>query len=484
MSSYDLVVIGSGPAGEKGAAQAAYFGKRVAVVERADRPGGSAVRSAGVPSKTLRETALYLTGFRKRETYGLSLQLHPTLALERLTTRTAQVIATRVASVQANLERHGVDLIRGAARLGPGRSVVVSAQDGVERSLGADVVLIATGSRPLRPPQIPFDDPDVHDSESIIGLEQLPSTMAIIGAGPVGCEYASTFTALGVQITLVDLAERLVPFMDAEISELLARSFADMGMRLLLGAGVATVERVDGQLRVGLAGGQVLRPGKVLVVAGRAGTTEELGLEAAGVATDARGRIVVDQTYRTTAEGIYAAGDVIGPPALASVSMEQGRVAVCHAFDIPFKDTVDPLPPFGIYCIPEAAMVGMTEEQARAEGIDYEVGRGWFAHSPRAQISGSTEGLIKLVFRREDRSLLGVHILGEAAGELIHQGQAAIGCGEAIDTFIHRTFNIPTLSETYKYAAYDGLQRLSGRALPGPSGLSTRAQGRNAGEGP
>jgi NAD(P) transhydrogenase len=337
MNSYDLVVIGAGPAGEKGAAQAAYFGKRVAVVEQADRPGGSAVKSAGVPTKTLRETALYITGFRKRETYGLSLQLDPILTLERLTTRTAEVIATRVESVRANLERHEIDLIRGAARLGPGRSVTVRSEDGAEHSLGADVVLIATGSRPFRPPQVPFHDPDVHDTESIIGLDQIPSTMAIIGGGPVGCEYASVFTALGVEVTLLDRAERLLPFMDAEVSQLLARTFAEMGMRLLLGAGVATVERVDEELQVGLAGGEVLRPGKVLFAAGRAGNTEGLGLEEAGVDTDARGRIVVDETYRTTAEGIYAAGDVIGPPALASVSMEQGRVAACHALVSPSR---------------------------------------------------------------------------------------------------------------------------------------------------
>jgi NAD(P) transhydrogenase len=225
------------------------------------------------------------------------------------------------------------------------------------------------------------------------------------------------------------------------------------------------VERADGELRVGLAGGEVLRPDLLLFAAGRAGNTEGLGLQESGVQTDARGRIVVDPTYKTTAEGVYAAGDVIGPPALASVSMEQGRVAICHAFGIPFKDTVDPLPPFGVYSIPEAAMVGMTEEQAKAEGIDHEVGRGWFDHSPRAQISGSTEGLVKLVFRRDDRTLLGVHIVGEIAGELIHVGQAAIAAGATIDTFIHHTFNVPTLTETYKYAAYDGLQRLSGHVL-------------------
>jgi NAD(P) transhydrogenase len=460
MDSIDMIVIGGGPAGEKAAVQAAYFGKRVALVDRGESPGGSAVRSAGIPTKTLRETALYITGFRRRDAYGLSLQLQPTLALERLMARTADVIATRTESVGANLDRHGVQLFRGEARLGPSRSVIVRSEGGSERTLRAGVILIASGSRPLRPPEIPFDDPDVHDSESIVGLDRIPGTMVVIGGGPVGCEYASVFTALGVEVTLLDSADRLLPFMDAEISHALAGSFARMRMRLVLGSGVGAVERVGGELRVTLASGDRLHPDKVLFAAGRAGNTEGLGLEGAGVETDARGRIVVDDTYRSTADGIYAAGDVIGPPALASVSMEQGRVAACHAFGIPFKETVDPLPPYGIYSIPEVAMVGMTEDGARAEGVDCEVGRGWFEHSPRAQIAGSTEGLIKLVFRRADRRLLGVHIIAEIAGELIHVGQGAIGAGESIDTFIHRTYNVPTYGETYKYAAYDGLQRL------------------------
>lgn len=463
--SFDMIVIGAGPAGEKAAVQAAFYGKRVAVVDMAASPGGSAVRSAGVPTLTLRETASYLTGFRRRDTYGLSLQLLPSLVLERLLSRTAEVIATRTASVRANLDRHGVQLLRGQARLGPGPSVIVRAGDGSEQALRVGVILIATGSRPLRPPEIPFDDPDVDDSESIIGLDRIPRTMVVIGGGPVGCEYASVFTALGVEVTLLDLADRLLPFMDTEISEVLARAFADMGMRLVLGAGPGTVARVGGELRVTLAGGERLRPEKVLFVAGRAGVTDGLGLPEAGVKTDARGRIVVDDTYRTTAKGIYAAGDVIGPPGLASVSMEQGRVAATHAFGIAFKQALDPLAPYGVYSIPEAAMVGMTEQAANEAGIDCEVGRGWFEHSPRAQIAGSTQGLVKLVFRRDDRRLLGVHIVGELAGELIHQGQAAIGAGEPIDTFIDRTFNIPTFSETYKYAAYDGLQRLEGKRL-------------------
>ncbi len=438
--SFDMIVIGAGPAGEKAAVQAAFYGKRVAVVDQAATPGGSAVQSAGVPTKTLRETALYLTGFQRRDTYGLSLQLLPSLALERLLTRTAEVIATRTASVQANLDRNRVQLLRGQARLGPGPSVIVRSNGGSERTLRAGVVLIATGSKPLRPPDIPFEDPDVHDSETIIGLDRIPQTMVVIGGGPVGCEYASVFTALGVEVTLLDRADRVLPFMDTEISDVLARAFAGMGMRLTLGSGAGAVARVGGQLRVTLASGERLHPEKVLFVAGRAGTTEGLGLPEAGVKTDA-----------------------LGPPALASVSMEQGRVAATHAFGIDFKQTLDPLAPYGVYSIPEAAMVGMTEQAAKAAGIDCEVGRGWFAHSPRAQIAGSTEGLIKLVFRRDDRRLLGVHIVGELATELIHHGQAAIGAGEPIDTFIDRTFNIPTYSETYKYAAYDGLQRIEGK---------------------
>src|SRR5262245_57292404 len=326
-----MIGIGGGPAGEKAAVQATVHGKRVAVVDRAACPGGSAVRSAGAPLMTLRETASYITGFRRRDTYGLSLQLLPSLAVERLLTRTAEVIATRTASVRANLDRHGVRLLRGEARVGPGPSVIVRSNGGSEHTLRAGVILIATGSRPLRPPEIPFEDPDVHDSEGIIGLDRIPRTMVVIGGGPVGCEYASVFTALGVEVTLLDLADRVLPFMDAEISDALATAFAGMGMRLALGMGFGTVQRVGGELRVTLAGGQRLHPEKVLFAAGRAGATEGLGLQEAGVETDTRGRIVVDDTYRTTAEGIYAARDVIGPPELAPVSMEQGRVAACHA---------------------------------------------------------------------------------------------------------------------------------------------------------
>jgi NAD(P) transhydrogenase len=454
-----MVVIGSGPAGEKAAAQAAYFGKRVAVVERSPAPGGAAVSNAGIPTKTLRETALYITGFRRREVYGLGLTLDPEATVAQLRTRTAQVIETMTEAVRRNLERHAVEFVRGRARLGSD-AVYVTSDAAQERALRSDVVLIATGSRPFRPPGVPFDDPDVHDSETVLEIDRPFASLVVIGGGAVGCEYASIFTALGYQVTLIDSGERLLPFLDAEISQLLAQAFSSMGMRLVLGGGRATVTRDERGLCVTLARGEQIRPDKVLFAAGRVGNSEGLGLEQVGVEVDPRNRIIVDETFRTTTKSIYAAGDVVGPPALASVSMEQGRVAACYALGIAFKETVDPMPPFGVYSVPEAAMVGLTEEAAAAQGIAYEVGRGWFAGNARATIAGATDGLVKLVFQREDRELLGVHVLGDHAAELVHQGQAVLNYGGKIDYFIHSTFNVPTESEAYKYAAYDGLQRL------------------------
>jgi NAD(P) transhydrogenase len=459
---FDLVVIGAGPAGEKAGAQAAYFGKRVAIVDRRPDPGGSAASKTGVPTKTLREAALYLTGFRRRDLYGTGMELHPDAVLQHMRARTAEVVKLSVDAVRHNLERHGIELVQGEARLGPDRTVGITTSEG-DRTLRGEVVLLATGSRPFHPPGVPFEDPDVHDSESILELERIPNRFAVVGGGPVGCEYASIFLALGAEVTMIDRGPRLLPFADAEVSEALGRVFRGHGMGLLAETAVTTTERTGGALTLGLSDGQTLVVDAVLFASGRAGTTEGIGLEEAGVRTDERGRIVVDDTYRTTAEGVYAAGDVIGPPGLASAAMEQGRVAACHAFGIPFKDTVDPLAPLGVYSVPELAMVGMTEEAARDAGIDVETGRTPFETNARARIAGATEGLVKLVFAREDRRLLGVHIVGDDAAELIHIGQAVLHAGETIDYFIHSTFNVPTLSEAYKYAAYDGLQRLSRR---------------------
>jgi NAD(P) transhydrogenase len=463
---YDLVVIGAGPAGEKGAAQAAYFGKRVVVVERSEVPGGTPATTGGIPTKTIREAALYLTGFRWREVYGVGLDRPSEISLERIRARGQDLVKLSTDTVRDNLDRHGIELVRGDARLGPGRSVVVLGE--AQRVLKGEVVLIATGSRPFHPPTVSFDDPDVDDSESILELDALPHSLVVVGGGPVGCEYASLGAALGVEVTLIDAGDRLLPFMDAEVSSLLAKAFAGMRIRLVLGQGVATIGRQEGALVVNLADGETLRPERVLFAAGRAGNTEGLGLAEAGIEIDKRGRILVDDRYQTSAQGVYAAGDMIGPPALASVSMEQGRVAICHALGIPFKETVDSLAPYGVYSIPEVGMVGMTEEAAAAAGIEYEVGRGWFAQNARARIAGTTEGLVKLVFRRDDRTLLGAHVMGDVASELVHVAQAALHTGSTIDRFIHTTFNVPTYSEAFKYAAYDGLQRLEGRPARAP----------------
>ncbi|MGZ4137213.1 MAG: Si-specific NAD(P)(+) transhydrogenase [Actinomycetota bacterium] len=460
---FDLVVVGAGPAGEKAGAQAAYFGKRVAIVDRRADPGGSAASKTGVPTKTLREAALYLTGFRRRELYGTGMDLTPDTVLEHMRARTAEVVKLSVEAVRENLDRHGIELVHGEARLGQDRTVRVATETG-DRLLRGDVVLLATGSRPFHPPGVPFDDPDVHDSESILELETIPRRFVVIGSGPVGCEYASIFLALGADVTMIDRGSRILPFADGEISATLARVFEGRGMRLLPKTGVTSAEREGSELALCLSDGGTIATNAVLFAAGRAGTTEGIGLEEAGVRTDDRGRVLVDEKYRTTAEGVYAAGDVIGPPGLASAAMEQGRVAACHAFGISFKDTVDPLAPLGVYSVPEVAMVGMTEEAATETGVDVESGRSPFEANARARIAGATEGLVKLVFDAADRRLLGVHIVGDDASELIHIGQAVLHAGESIDYFIHSTFNVPTLSEAYKYAAYDGLQRLSRRS--------------------
>ena len=467
---YDMLVVGSGPAGEKAAAQAAYFGKRVAIVDRAPAPGGAMVVSA-VPAKAMREAALYLTGFTRHEVYGVGLELDPQAVIDGMRSRAAHVVAMMTEAVRENLRRHSIDFLTGSARLGPDRTLIVAPDDGgTARVLSAHAILLATGSRPYHPPGVPFGDPDVLDSESARGLDRPLQSLVVVGGGAVACEYASIFLALGAEVTLVDRGSRLLPFLDAEISGLLAQSFRSHGMRVLFGTGVAGVTRDAGGLCVQTSDGEPIRPEKVIYAAGRVGNTEELGLGEAGVSTDDRGRIRVDDQYRTSVPGIYAAGDVIGPPSLASVSMEQGRVAACYAMGISFKQTVDPLTPFGVYSIPECAMVGLTEEQAREQGLDYEIGIAQFKDNTRAAIFGATEGMIKLVARRDDRRLLGVHILGEGATELVHQGQTVLHFGGTIDYFIHSTFDVPTVSDSYKYAAYDWLQRLAAKSKPGTPG--------------
>lgn len=466
---FDLVVIGSGPAGEKAATQAAYFGKSVAIVERAPDVGGVAVTNVGmIPTKTLRETALYVTGFRKRDIYGVSCDLDRDATVDKVRGRTADVSEAMSESVRQNIARHQIELVRGRASLGSDRHVIVTSDRGSRRVLRGEAVLIATGSRPYHPKHIPFDDADVFDCERVLEIGPVPSSVVIVGGGAIGCEHASIFTALGANVTLVDAAPRLLGYVDAELSHELQGIFESMGMSVQLSTKIIRVGRDDEGLVVELDGGRVLRPAKLLFASGRAGNTEDLGLVEAGVEVDERGRVVVDDRYRTTARRVYAAGDVIGPPALASASMEQGRIAACDAFGITFKESMDPIVPTGVYSIPEVAAVGLSEQTAAERGIDYEVGRGRFTSNGRANIAGATDGLVKLVFRRDDRTLLGVHILGEIASELIHIGQSALHHGDAIDRFLDMTFNVPTYSEAYKYAAYDGFQRLAATTTGNP----------------
>jgi NAD(P) transhydrogenase len=382
--------------------------------------------------------------------------------IERLRARESGVTALMTDAVRENLRRHHIEFVSGSARLGEdGTLRVVPTDGGPARVLSGDAVLLAPGSRPYHPPGIPFDDPDVLDSDTARALDRPLRDLVVVGGGAVACEYASIFRALGAEVSLIDRGSRLLPFLDAELSAILADTFRAQGMRLKAETEVTRVERAAGGLVVEISDGDVIRPEKVIFAAGRSGDTDELGLKEVGVALDERGRILVDDHYETSVPGIFAAGDVIGPPALASVSMEQGRVAACYAMGIPFKQTVDPLTPFGVYTIPECAMVGLTEEAAAERGIDCVVGVARYADNSRAAIAGSADGVLKVVVDRKDRALLGVHMIGESATELIHHGQAVIHFGGTIDYFIHSTFDVPTLSDLYKYAAYDCLQRLA-----------------------
>lgn len=465
---FDLVVVGSGPAGEKGAAVAAYHGKRVALVERASTVGGTAVSTGGIPTKSLRETALQVSGMRRDD--GLSVDLDLQALFERLRARAGAVSSAMGEVVAANLHHHGIEVVHGNARLTAERTVVVSHALRPDRVLRAGVVLLAPGSHPIRPAAIPFDRRAVLDVTEILALDEAFGSIVVVGAGAVGCEYASIFAAIGIKVWLVDEADRFFPLLDTEVSALLASSLRAAGVGLFLATSVAQARHPGGDagaLWVELTDGTVLRPERLLFAAGRASNVDGLGLDEAGVAVDEKQRVVVDGDYRTTAAHVFAAGDVIGPPALASVSMEQARVAMSHAFGLPLRRTVDELAPVGIYTIPEVGAVGMTEEQAVAAGIDHEVGRAWFRRNTKALIAGDSDGLVKLVFERPGGRLLGVHILGPEAAELVHHGQAVIRHGGGLDDFIQTTFNVPTRSDAYKYAAYDGLKRMEARAAFG-----------------
>ena len=458
MDRYDLIVIGSGPAGEKGAAQAAYFDKRVALIEREPHVGGAGINTGTVPSKTLRETALYFSGLKARGLYGVDYQVKRDLTVHDFMYREQEVVRSLREVVVANIERHAIELVRGQAQFVDPHTLRVG-----EREIVGDVILIATGSVPTRPTGVPFADPRVYDSDEILSMERLPGSLAVIGAGVIGCEYTTMFAALGIRVTLVDGRERLLGFLDGEVAERLRLDMQLLGVDVRLREGVVRYDTDSDGVRLDLRGGEALKVDAVLVAAGRVANVVGLGLERAGLAVNDRGLLTVDARYRTAVPHIYAAGDVIGFPALASTSMEQARVAMVHAFDLKYKTAVAPIFPLAVYTIPEIGMVGETEESCRQKNIDYCVGRALYRTNARGQITGDLNGVLKLVFRYPDKTLLGVHVIGESASELVHVGLMVLQAGGTIDAFINTVFNYPSLGDTYKYAAYDGLGALARR---------------------
>jgi NAD(P) transhydrogenase len=460
VNDYDLVVIGVGPAGEKAAAQAAYFGKRVVAIECGAQPGGAGTVTGTVPSKTLREAAIYLSGYRAREMYGIAVELERTATLSRLMSRKSAIVASESQRIRHNLGRHGVIYMNGVARFLDAHTVQVDGPEG--RSLvRGDVILVASGSRPARPKEIDFADERIHDSDEILAIERIPVSMTILGAGVIGCEYACTFAALGVKVTLVDARDALLGFLDHEMVAQLLRSMQRLGVDVRLGLRRSSVARKGEMVVTRFHDGTELASEQLLYAAGREGRTQDLNLAAVGIVPDERGYLAVNARYQTSVPHILAAGDAIGFPALAATSMEQGRVAVCHAFGFEYKQAVAELLPYGIYTIPEVSALGETETSCQRKQIRYAVGRALYAENARGKIAGDTEGLLKLIVDRDTRKVIGVHVIGERATELVHIGQAVVQLGGRVDDFIDMVFNFPSLAEAYKYAAYDCLGALS-----------------------
>ncbi len=460
--AFDLLVIGSGPAGEKGAAQAAYFGKRVAIVEKEPWLGGAGVNTGTVPSKTLRETALYFSGLRQRGLYGVDYNIKPDITVPDFMFRKEEVVRNLWAMISANVDRHRIEVYRGAASFEDGHTLLVEGLDGSQQRIRGEVILIATGSYPNWPDDTPRDPARLYDSDTILYMDKIPSSLAVVGAGVIGCEYATMFRAMGIKVSLVSGQPRLLPFLDHEIGDRLKMQVELLGLRVLTGDAVSEVSLDDRRyVRLQMKSGEILDVECVLFATGRMGATRGLGLEKIGVKAGPRGHLKVNQHYQTEVPHVYAAGDVIGFPALASTSMEQARVAMCHAFDLKYKERVSAILPMAVYTIPEIAAVGETEQGCREQKVPYCVGRAYYQGNSRGQIIGDYSGLIKLVFRADDKKLLGVHILGEMASELVHIGQGCLFYGGTIDYFIQSVFNYPTLAEAYKYAAYDGLGNLA-----------------------
>ncbi|MBI1204361.1 MAG: Si-specific NAD(P)(+) transhydrogenase [Rhodopseudomonas sp.] len=461
---FDIIVIGSGPSGRRAAIQSAKIGKSVLVVEKGHRVGGVSVHTGTIPSKTLRETVLNLSGWREREFYGRSYRVKQVIDTSDLMMRLRKTLDHEVEVLEHQFSRNAVTTICGAGRfIGPHRIEVINA-DGDRDVYSAAKILIACGTRPYRPDHVPFNATNIFDSDDILNLPKLPRSLTVVGAGVIGVEYATIFSALDVAVTLVDARPSFLDFIDRELIEELTHDLRDRNVGLRLGSAVTAIELSEtGRPVTRLADGRNVTADMLLYTAGRVGATDQLDLAAAGLEADTRGRIWVEpKTMQTKVPHIYAAGDVIGFPSLASTSMEQGRVAACHAFGM-----APPPPPeffpYGIYAVPEISTVGMSEEDVRKRDIPYECGIARFRETSRGQIMGLSSGMMKMIFSTRTRRLLGVHIIGEGATELIHIGQAVLNLKGTIDYFIENTFNYPTLAEAYKIAGLDAWNRMVAR---------------------
>lgn len=454
---YDLAVIGTGPAGQKAAINAAKMGKRVVVIEHECGVGGVCIHSGTIPSKAFREAVLHLTGYRQRRVYGASYLVKRDITMDDLIFRCGHVIHHEVDVIKAQMQRNGVDMRTGHASFADPHTLRIGAINGAQE-VSADRIVVATGTVPARPDDIPFERGRVVDSDGLLELTDIPASMIIVGGGVIGVEYACTMAVLGVRVTLVDQRPRLLEFVDAELAEAFQYHLRQLGVRLRLGEAVKDVRTTTGRITAVLESGKQINARTLLFSIGRQGNTAELNLEAAGLTVDERGRLRVDHELRTEVPHIFAAGDVVGFPALASTSAEQGRLASSSAFGRQVQHRPK-LMPFGIYTIPEISMVGPNEAELTAEHIPYEVGIARYREIARGQLLGDDTGMLKLIFHQENRRLLAVHVIGDGATELVHIGQAILAMEGTIDYFVDAVFNYPTLAECYKVAALDGINR-------------------------
>ena len=457
---YDLIVIGSGPSGQRAAVAASKMKKRVVVVESRAVVGGVCINTGTIPSKTMREAVLHLSGYNYRSVYGMNYRVKEKITMADLAFRVQAVIKTEVDVTEAQLSRNGIDIVHGVAHLVDTRHVRVEGFQG-ETALEGDRLIMAVGTRPASSPKVPINGRTIINSDQVLDLPNLPRTMIVVGGGVIGVEYACMFAILGVRVTIVEKRNKLLEFADQEIVEALSYHLRDSRVTMRLGEEVESVEELpDGTVVANLESKKRISGDALLYAVGRQGAIDDLNLAAAGIQVDNRGRILVDENYQTNVEGIYAVGDVVGFPALASVSMEQGRIAAARAFNDKSTASNPSFYPYGIYTIPEISFIGKTEEQLTDEDVPYEVGMAYYREVARGQIRGDTTGRLKLIFHRDTRKVLGVHIIGEGASELVHIGQAVMTLGGTVDYFVQTVFNYPTLAECYKTAAFNGLGRL------------------------